>query len=73
MKKSFWEFGDFPPVVRNGTGDIVLTNPWKDGSNAAPFDQRKCEFQFSRQLLTVPDRVLSNPFPWCWGNEWVVP
>ncbi|KAJ6589374.1 concanavalin A-like lectin/glucanase domain-containing protein [Mycena capillaripes] len=39
MKKSFWEFGDFPTVVQNGTESVVLENPWVNGTKAAPFDQ----------------------------------
>jgi beta-glucanase (GH16 family) len=39
-KQSFWERGDFPPVVSNGTESIALKNPWVNGTNAAPFDQR---------------------------------
>jgi len=40
IKQPFWKRGDFPGVIRNGTDDIVLSNPWEDGSKAAPFDQR---------------------------------
>jgi len=37
----FFERGDFPPVVQNGSEAIVLKNPWVNGTKAAPFDQRK--------------------------------
>lgn len=39
FKESFWERGDFPTVVQNGTESVVLENPWVNGTNAAPFDQ----------------------------------
>ncbi|KAK7018373.1 GH16 beta-1 3-glucan recognition protein [Favolaschia claudopus] len=39
LSKSFWDFGDFPPVVQNGTESVVLQNPWVNGTKAAPFDQ----------------------------------
>ncbi|PFH53645.1 glycoside hydrolase family 16 protein [Amanita thiersii Skay4041] len=35
----FWERGDFPPVVQNGSEAVILTNPWVNGTTAAPFDQ----------------------------------
>lgn len=37
----FFDRGDFPPVVQNGSSTIVLQNPWINGTKAAPFDQRK--------------------------------
>lgn len=39
FKKSFFDLGDFPSTVFNGSQEISLTNPWADGTNAAPFDQ----------------------------------
>jgi len=39
MKKTFFERGDFPNVVQNGSEAIILTNPWVNGTKAAPFDQ----------------------------------
>ncbi|KAJ7659260.1 glycoside hydrolase family 16 protein [Mycena polygramma] len=39
LSKSFWDRGDFPPVVQNGTESVVLQNPWVNGTKAAPFDQ----------------------------------
>ncbi|KAG6856109.1 hypothetical protein H0H87_007361, partial [Tephrocybe sp. NHM501043] len=38
-KQSFWERGDFPPVVQNGSQSIILNNPWVNGTTAAPFDE----------------------------------
>ncbi|KAF8644719.1 hypothetical protein AX16_008308, partial [Volvariella volvacea WC 439] len=40
IKKSFWDLGDFPGVVQNGSDAIILQNPWINGTKAAPFDQR---------------------------------
>jgi hypothetical protein len=36
----FFERGDFPQVITNGTEQIVLQNPWIHGPNSAPFDQQ---------------------------------
>lgn len=39
-KKSFWDRGDFPAVVQNGSEQITLQNPWlKSDNNSAPFDR----------------------------------
>ncbi|KAJ7122680.1 concanavalin A-like lectin/glucanase domain-containing protein [Mycena crocata] len=38
-KSSFWDRGDFPTVVQNGSESVVLANPWVNGTKAAPFDQ----------------------------------
>ncbi|KAK7452157.1 hypothetical protein VKT23_012263 [Stygiomarasmius scandens] len=40
IKKSFWDRGDFPAVVQNGSDVIALQDPWTNGTKAAPFDQR---------------------------------
>jgi hypothetical protein len=37
--KPFFDRGDFPQVITNGTEQIVLQNPWKYRPNSAPFDQ----------------------------------
>jgi hypothetical protein len=47
IKESFWDRGDFPQVVNNGSDYIVLKDPWVNGTLAAPFDKRKYS------LLTV--------------------
>ncbi|KAJ7245475.1 GH16 beta-1,3-glucan recognition protein [Mycena rebaudengoi] len=39
LNKPFWERGEFPNVVQNGTESIILENPWVNGTKAAPFDQ----------------------------------
>lgn len=40
LNEPFFERGDFPPVIQNGSETIVLQNPWINGTRAAPFDQR---------------------------------
>ena len=35
----FFERGNFPQVITNGTEQIVLQNPWVNRPNSAPFDQ----------------------------------
>ena len=44
IKESFWDRGDFPEVVNNGSDYIALKNPWVNGTLAAPFDKRTCSF-----------------------------
>jgi len=39
IKESFWDRGDFPQVVSNGSDYIVLKDPWVNGTLAAPFDK----------------------------------
>lgn len=39
-KKSFFEVGNFPSTVQNGSTQSVVPNPWSSASNAAPFDQQ---------------------------------
>ncbi|KAJ4481262.1 GH16 beta-1,3-glucan recognition protein [Lentinula aciculospora] len=40
INEAFWDRGDFPAVVQNGSEIVALQNPWINGTNAAPFDQR---------------------------------
>ncbi|KAJ4002310.1 GH16 beta-1,3-glucan recognition protein [Lentinula boryana] len=40
INEAFWDRGDFPAVVQNGSEVVALENPWINGTNAAPFDQR---------------------------------
>ena len=44
MNIPFFQRGDFPGVVQNGSEAIILADPWTNGTKAAPFDQ--CEFFF---------------------------
>ncbi|KAJ7113085.1 glycoside hydrolase family 16 protein, partial [Mycena epipterygia] len=39
LNEPFWNRGNFPTVVQNGTESVVLQNPWINGTKAAPFDQ----------------------------------
>ncbi|KDR73049.1 hypothetical protein GALMADRAFT_1342774 [Galerina marginata CBS 339.88] len=39
FNEPFFKRGDFPAVVQNGSEAVILENPWKNGTNAAPFDQ----------------------------------
>ncbi|KAH8105318.1 concanavalin A-like lectin/glucanase domain-containing protein [Cristinia sonorae] len=39
FNQPFFERGDFPQTVANGSQWIVTPNPWKDGTMAAPFDK----------------------------------
>lgn len=38
--QSFWDRGHFPQVINNGSEFVALTNPWTNGTMAAPFDKR---------------------------------
>lgn len=38
-KQTFWDRGEFPPVVQNGSQAVVLEDPWVNGTRVAPFDQ----------------------------------
>jgi len=38
-KRSFWDKAGFPLTAVNGSSEVVVTNPWADGSDMAPFDQ----------------------------------
>lgn len=39
VKKSFWDFGEFPPMISQGAESVALSNLWVNGTKAAPFDQ----------------------------------
>jgi len=39
VKESFWNRGNFPADVLNGTDEVILPNPWINGPKIAPFDQ----------------------------------
>ncbi|KAG6380018.1 glycoside hydrolase family 16 protein [Boletus reticuloceps] len=41
FNEPFFTRGNFPSVVENGSTPIVLQNPWVNGTNATPFDQRE--------------------------------
>jgi hypothetical protein len=52
LNKPFWERGDFPNVVQNGSESIILENPWVNGTKAALFDQ--CAYFFISSYATSP-------------------
>ena len=54
INKSFWQRGDFPQVVSNGSDYIALKNPWANGSPAAPFDKRTYPY------LTTLNELMPN-------------
>ena len=39
FNQPFFERGNFPQVITNGTEQVVLQNPWVNRPNSAPFDQ----------------------------------
>ncbi|KAF5378367.1 hypothetical protein D9615_008740 [Tricholomella constricta] len=39
FNKPFFQRGEFPQVVFNGSSLVALQNPWINGTNATPFDQ----------------------------------
>lgn len=39
FNKPFFEKGDFPTTIYNGSSLSTLENPWINGTNATPFDQ----------------------------------
>ena len=75
INKSFWERGDFPQVINNGSEYIALKDPWANGSTAAPFDKRMFWFVtlVIRKLIRRWDSFLSDPQPCRRWNERVVP
>jgi hypothetical protein len=44
MNIPFFQRGEFPGVVQNGSEAIILADPWSNGTKAAPFDQRAFSF-----------------------------
>jgi len=47
FNKPFFQRGDFPNVVFNGSTLAPLKNPWENGTFATPFDQGGAFYQFS--------------------------
>ena len=76
IKESFWDRGDFPEVVNNGSDYIVLKDPWVNGTLAAPFDKRMYfvwAIVGKRELIRHRDSVLFDPQRRCRWNERLVP
>jgi hypothetical protein len=80
----FFQRGDFPAVVQNGSEAIILANPWMNGTTAAPFDQREffffdcplCTFWKGFSVFTsflYLYSVLPGFGCGCWWYEWMVP
>ncbi|TRM66532.1 glycoside hydrolase family 16 protein [Schizophyllum amplum] len=65
VDEPFWDRGDYPAVVQNGSDAIVLDNPWVNGSRAAPFDQ---EFYL---ILDVAVGGTNGWFPDDDGKPWL--
>ena len=65
MNIPFFQRGDFPGVVQNGSEAIILGDPWSNGTKAAPFDQR--EFSFFR--LGSPLPPFSSPSVIRWTSR----
>lgn len=57
IKESFWDRGDFPRVVQNGSEAVILQNPWADASKSAPFDQRQ-SFNFMITAYISPTNTV---------------
>jgi hypothetical protein len=76
INEPFWERGDFPQVVSNGSDYIALKNPWANGSPAAPFDRRTFSFLAildELRLIRCWGSLLFDPQRRRWWNERVVP
>ena len=53
--QSFWNRGQFPAYITNGTDISKINNPWVSSSNnAAPFDQRESEWSRSASPSSRP-------------------
>lgn len=73
INEAFWDRGDFPAVVQNGSEVVALENPWANGTNAAPFDQRMLlALLHIRTPAHLESRVLSYFGCWYWGNKRMV-
>lgn len=61
INQPFFDRGDFPAVVQNGSEAVILQNPWVNGTKAAPFDQRQCVWLSVLQscLSTLIQRSIS--------------
>lgn len=76
-RQSFWDRGDFPQVINNGSDYIALRNPWVNGSTIAPFDRRTFVLLATpggrRLIRRAGDSLLSGSQRRRWWYEWVVP
>jgi beta-glucanase (GH16 family) len=63
FNKPFFQRGNFPQVVFNGSSLAPLQNPWTNGTNATPFDQ---EFYL---IMNVAVGGTNGWFPEAQGNK----
>jgi len=63
VDQTFWQRGQFPDVVQNGTEYVALQNPWINGTNSAPFDK---PFYL---IMNVAVGGTSGWFPDGYGNK----
>ena len=49
----FFQRGDFPQIIFNGSGLAPLPNPWINGSYSTPFDQGPLLSSLSFFLFTI--------------------
>ncbi|KAF9014300.1 concanavalin A-like lectin/glucanase domain-containing protein [Cyathus striatus] len=63
FNKPFFDRGDFPEIVFNGSSLAPLQNPWANGTNATPFDQ---EFYL---IMNVAVGSTNGWFPEAQGNK----
>ncbi|KAG6826845.1 hypothetical protein H0H92_014177 [Tricholoma furcatifolium] len=66
FNEPFFQRGDFPQVIFNGSSLVALQNPWINGTNATPFDQ---EFYL---ILNIAVGSTNGWFPDGQGNKpWI--
>jgi len=71
FNKPFFQRGDFPPVVQNGSQSIALQNPWINGTDASPFDQRLYPYICALEdLLTFRVVSIIQRFTSSWMSLW---
>ncbi|PPQ71069.1 hypothetical protein CVT24_009870 [Panaeolus cyanescens] len=63
FNKPFFQRGEFPDTIFNGSSLVPLANPWINGTNATPFDQ---EFYL---ILNVAVGATSGWFPDFQGDK----
>jgi len=83
FNEPFFERGQFPEVIFDGSNPVALQNPWINGTNATPFDQGKFPFingsveptlmprfdlLFNRMFL----RLLLDHERCSWWYQWLV-
>jgi hypothetical protein len=70
----FFQRGQFPTSVSNGSQEIVTPNPWVGRGNSAPFDQRMCNFRAnSKKTDFFVNSILSYSRCCCGWHQRLVP